>query len=223
MIFLMPTRRLHPHVSSTLRAILEGTIPAGVTDDADDGGSTSWASSQSSRYGSPELHPPSKPTLRPQPTSSSARFSMVDPICSPIPPRKLYRWKSSHDLVTTRLGGAAVEAEPARALCTALAVAWLKFQNVKVSEAQRSVAEFFRRMAYAVRAQPRPQQEEGKSRSEVSLHHPVSPSGQRNCCPGCGELVNSNYASMLTAPGASQPTRGAASRFPRCTPGDGQE
>jgi hypothetical protein len=45
------------------------------------------------------------------------------------------------------LGGAAVEAEPARALCIALAVAWLKFQNVKVSEAQRSVAEFFRRMA----------------------------------------------------------------------------
>jgi hypothetical protein len=30
---------LHPHVSSTLRATLEGTIPAGVTDDADDGGS----------------------------------------------------------------------------------------------------------------------------------------------------------------------------------------
>src|SRR6476659_3377831 len=71
---------LHPHVSSTLRATLEGTIPAGVTDDADDGGSTSWASSQSSRYGPPELHPRQNQCYAHNQPPSSARFSMVDPL-----------------------------------------------------------------------------------------------------------------------------------------------
>ena len=76
----MLTRPLHPHVSSTLRATKEGTIPAGVTDDADDGGSTSWASSRPSRYGPPELHPRQRQMLRPQQATVIRTISRVDPL-----------------------------------------------------------------------------------------------------------------------------------------------
>ena len=81
----MPTRQIIRYVSSTLRATLAGTIPAGVTDDADDGGSTSWASSQPSRYGPPELHPRQRQMLRPRQPTVIRTISMVDPLVrSPI-------------------------------------------------------------------------------------------------------------------------------------------
>ena len=76
----MSTRPLHPHVSSTLRATREGTIPAGVTDDAMTGAALRGQVVGHAATDPLSYTPVKRQMLRPQQATVIRTISRIDPL-----------------------------------------------------------------------------------------------------------------------------------------------